>query len=55
MNIEQAVRQALSVGAIASETIGKLQNVVVTKEDARALAILADAVSSNFVVVTEVT
>lgn len=53
MNIEQAVRQALSTGAIAQTTINELNNQVVTRDDTRALAILQDAIDSQTVTVQE--
>lgn len=53
MNVPDSVRQALAAGAIAQSTIDKLGEAVVTCADSRALAVLADAVSSRMVAVIE--
>lgn len=49
MSISDSVRQAIAAGAIAQSTIDELQKNVRTATDTRALAILADAVSSGLV------
>ena len=53
MDISQAVRQAIAAGAISQDTIDDLGSAVVDSADTRALAILADAVTSNLVTVVE--
>jgi len=49
MNVPESVRQAIAAGAIAQSTINALQRSVCTQSDSRALAVLADAVSSGLV------
>lgn len=53
MNIEQAVRQAISAGSIAQSTVDALISYITSAADAHALNILAAAVSSNLVSVVE--
>ena len=53
MNVTAAVKQAISAGAIAQSTINSLGQAVATSADTRALSILADAIQSGMVSVTE--
>ena len=53
MDITAAVRQAIAAGSISQSTINALGEWVSTTADTRALAILADAVSSNLVSVVD--
>ena len=53
MSISDSVKQAISAGAIAQSTINSLGQAVATSADTRALAILADAIQSGMVSVTE--
>lgn len=54
MTIPEAVRQAFSLGCISQTTLNELGELVATSADTRILSILADAITINFVSVTEI-